>query len=200
MLLDGIWEETVDVAVVVVVVRVTFQITPVYSNPQGTPNVNPKGAPAILEFLTSFSPILAIYRELPSGLNFKPVGLKLPSAVFSEIKFLSLKVDGSNIATLCPIICPITEPILIPNLELAVKWVCGASVPYSPIKAMFVGPNLLLFVNVTCGTMIDKLLLIQRRENPDHHFLFEDADFSIATIKELIKEGEKDAEEMLGNR
>src|ERR1051326_888574 len=50
------------------------------------------------------------------------------------------------------------------------------------------------------GTMIDKLLLVQRRENPDHHFLFEDADFSIATIKELIKEGEKDAEEMLGNR
>jgi NTE family protein len=31
----------------------------------------------------------------------------------------------------------------------------------------------------------------------DHHFIFEDADFSIATIKRLIQEGEKDAEEAL---
>ena len=42
--------------------------------------------------------------------------------------------------------------------------------------------------------------LIQIRRNEDeksHHSLFEDWDFSLQTIKELIKQGEKDAESTL---
>ncbi|MDE1830681.1 MAG: patatin-like phospholipase family protein [Thaumarchaeota archaeon] len=45
------------------------------------------------------------------------------------------------------------------------------------------------------GGIIDKIVRIQRNEH--HHFLFEDADFSIATIKELINMGESDAKEAL---
>jgi NTE family protein len=47
------------------------------------------------------------------------------------------------------------------------------------------------------GHIMEKLIHIQRKESMDHHFIFEDADFSIATIKRLIQEGEKDAEESL---
>ena len=47
------------------------------------------------------------------------------------------------------------------------------------------------------GHIMEKLIHIQRKESMDHHFIFEDADFSIATIKRLIQEGEKDAEETL---
>ena len=42
------------------------------------------------------------------------------------------------------------------------------------------------------GTIIDEITKIERTE--DIHFIFEDADFSIATIKNLIKQGEEDAE------
>lgn len=38
---------------------------------------------------------------------------------------------------------------------------------------------------------------IERGESKGHHYLFEDADFSITTIKKLIQEGEKDAERVL---
>ena len=44
------------------------------------------------------------------------------------------------------------------------------------------------------GYIIKKLIHIERKESMGHHFLFEDADFSIATIERLIKEGEKDTE------
>lgn len=41
------------------------------------------------------------------------------------------------------------------------------------------------------GAIIDQIVRIQRKE--DSHFLFEDADFSIATIKNLMENGERDA-------
>jgi hypothetical protein len=50
------------------------------------------------------------------------------------------------------------------------------------------------------GRIIDQTIRIQRKENPDHHFLFEDADFSSATIKQQIKEGENDAEAALAEK
>ena len=50
------------------------------------------------------------------------------------------------------------------------------------------------------GRIIDQTIHIQRKENPDHHFLFEDADFSSVTIKQQIKEGEKDAEAALAEK
>ncbi|VVC05502.1 Patatin-like phospholipase [uncultured archaeon] len=45
------------------------------------------------------------------------------------------------------------------------------------------------------GTIIKEIVRIKRHEHT--HFLFEDADFSIATIKELIERGERDAEDAL---
>ncbi|QLH08763.1 hypothetical protein DSQ19_04055 [Candidatus Nitrosotenuis sp. DW1] len=45
------------------------------------------------------------------------------------------------------------------------------------------------------GAIIRQLIRISRKE--DVQFLFEDADFSIATIKQLIKNGEEDAENAL---
>jgi NTE family protein len=42
------------------------------------------------------------------------------------------------------------------------------------------------------GTIIQEITKIERSE--DIHFIFEDADFSAATIKNLIKQGEKDAD------
>lgn len=45
------------------------------------------------------------------------------------------------------------------------------------------------------GAIIRQIIRIERKE--DVHFLFEDADFSIATIKQLIKNGEEDAENAL---
>lgn len=45
------------------------------------------------------------------------------------------------------------------------------------------------------GGVIDQIVRIQRHEH--RHFLFEDADFSINTIKELISRGEEDAKEAL---
>lgn len=48
------------------------------------------------------------------------------------------------------------------------------------------------------GAIIEDIIRIERRE--DSHFLFEDADFSIATIQKLIKEGEEEAEAVLSKR
>ncbi|MDE1872285.1 MAG: patatin-like phospholipase family protein [Thaumarchaeota archaeon] len=45
------------------------------------------------------------------------------------------------------------------------------------------------------GSIINQIVRIQRHEHV--HFLLEDADFSIATIKELIEKGEKDTKEAL---
>jgi NTE family protein len=45
------------------------------------------------------------------------------------------------------------------------------------------------------GAIIQQITRIERNE--DVHFLFEDADFSINTIKKLIKQGEKDTENIL---
>src|SRR6185437_5662545 len=129
---------------------VTFHIIPVRSKAHGNPNGYGTTAPDGATVLTSLSPTLAIYRVFPSGLNAKPVGLKFPSAVLSVRKSLACMVLGSNTMTLCPIICPITDPTLIPNLELAVKCVCGASVPNSPINAIPLNPNLLLFEIAIC--------------------------------------------------
>ncbi|HJS81298.1 MAG TPA: DUF3734 domain-containing protein, partial [Nitrososphaera sp.] len=39
---------------------------------------------------------------------------------------------------------------------------------------------------------------IERKE--DLHFIFEDADFSLATIKKLISQGEEDAENALAKK
>ena len=47
------------------------------------------------------------------------------------------------------------------------------------------------------GLVMEKIIHIQRNERPGRHFIFEDADFSIDTIKELIKQGEEDAEDAL---
>jgi NTE family protein len=47
------------------------------------------------------------------------------------------------------------------------------------------------------GAIIRNIVRIERSE--DTHFLFEDADFSIGTIKHLIEQGEQDAEDALRN-
>ena len=52
-------------------------------------------------------------------------------------------------------------------------------------------------VNLKQGLVMDKITHIQRKESTGRHFIFEDADFSIRTIKELIRQGEEDAEEAL---
>jgi NTE family protein len=45
------------------------------------------------------------------------------------------------------------------------------------------------------GAIIKEIIRIERPEKT--HFLFEDADFSITTIKKLIRQGERDAEKAL---
>jgi NTE family protein len=45
------------------------------------------------------------------------------------------------------------------------------------------------------GAIIEEITKIERTE--DIHYIFEDADFSIATIQKLIKQGEDDAEKAL---
>jgi len=45
------------------------------------------------------------------------------------------------------------------------------------------------------GAIIREIIRVERSENV--HFLFEDADFSIGTIKQLIMQGEEDAEKVL---
>lgn len=47
------------------------------------------------------------------------------------------------------------------------------------------------------GSILDRIIHIQRKERTGRHFIFEDADFSVDTIKELIRQGEEDAEEAL---
>ena len=42
------------------------------------------------------------------------------------------------------------------------------------------------------GAILEKIIRIERTERI--HFLFEDVDFSLKTIKKLIKQGEQDAE------
>mgnify|MGYP003579596666 CR=1 FL=1 len=48
------------------------------------------------------------------------------------------------------------------------------------------------------GAIIDEITRIERTE--DTHFLFEDADFSLSTIKKLIKQGEEDTEKALAKK
>ena len=51
------------------------------------------------------------------------------------------------------------------------------------------------------GKIIKDLMQIKRNENEkSHHSIFEDWDFSFQTIKELIKQGEQDAESALKKR
>jgi NTE family protein len=45
------------------------------------------------------------------------------------------------------------------------------------------------------GAIIKEIVRIERPEKT--HFLFEDADFSVATIKKLIRQGEDDTERVL---
>jgi NTE family protein len=45
------------------------------------------------------------------------------------------------------------------------------------------------------GTIIREIIRIKRQEG-DSHFLFENVDFSLATIKQLISDGEKDTEKV----
>jgi NTE family protein len=45
------------------------------------------------------------------------------------------------------------------------------------------------------GAIIEEITKIERKE--DVHYIFEDADFSLATIQKLIKQGENDAENVL---
>ncbi len=47
------------------------------------------------------------------------------------------------------------------------------------------------------GLIMDKIVHIQRHESPGRHFVYEDADFSIDTIKELIIQGQEDAEDAM---
>ena len=53
-------------------------------------------------------------------------------------------------------------------------------------------------VAVDRGTIIEEITKIERTE--DIHFIFEDADFSVATIKNLIKQGEEDAENAIAEK
>jgi NTE family protein len=48
------------------------------------------------------------------------------------------------------------------------------------------------------GSIIDQVVKIEWKEQV--HFIFEDADFSLQTIKKLIRQGEKEAERVLGAR
>ncbi len=48
------------------------------------------------------------------------------------------------------------------------------------------------------GAIIEEITKIERTE--DIHFIFEDADFSITTIKNLIKQGEEDAENVISQK
>ncbi len=45
------------------------------------------------------------------------------------------------------------------------------------------------------GAIINKIIRIEREE--ESHFLLEDADFSLPTIKNLIKQGQEDTETVL---
>jgi NTE family protein len=45
------------------------------------------------------------------------------------------------------------------------------------------------------GAIIKEIIRMERPEKT--HFLFEDADFSVITIKKLIRQGELDAEKVL---
>ena len=48
------------------------------------------------------------------------------------------------------------------------------------------------------GAIIKEIVRIERPEKT--HFLFEDADFSISTIKKLIRQGEEDTEKALATK
>jgi len=48
------------------------------------------------------------------------------------------------------------------------------------------------------GAIIEDITRIERAE--DTHFLFEDADFPLTTIKKLIKQGEDDTEKALAGK
>jgi NTE family protein len=48
------------------------------------------------------------------------------------------------------------------------------------------------------GAIIDKITRIERSE--DAPYLFEDADFSLATIKKLIQQGQADTEKAIARR
>jgi NTE family protein len=48
------------------------------------------------------------------------------------------------------------------------------------------------------GAIIEEIIRVERKE--DTHFLLEDADFSLATIKQLIRQGEEDAETVLAKK
>jgi len=48
------------------------------------------------------------------------------------------------------------------------------------------------------GAIIKDIVRIERPEKT--HFLFEDADFSVATIKKLIGQGEEDTDKALATR
>jgi NTE family protein len=51
------------------------------------------------------------------------------------------------------------------------------------------------------GRIINELIHIKRNEDEkSHHSLFEDWDYSIETIRELIRQGEKDADSALEDR
>ena len=49
------------------------------------------------------------------------------------------------------------------------------------------------------GAIIDEITKIERSEE-DVHYILEDCDFSLATIKKLIKQGEQDAETALAKK
>ncbi len=48
------------------------------------------------------------------------------------------------------------------------------------------------------GAIIEDIIRIERKE--ESHFIFEDADFSLVTIKQLIRQGQEDAERILNER
>jgi len=48
------------------------------------------------------------------------------------------------------------------------------------------------------GAIIEEIIRIERKE--ESHFIFEDADFSLVTIKQLIRQGQEDAERILNEK
>jgi len=48
------------------------------------------------------------------------------------------------------------------------------------------------------GAIIEDIVRIERNE--ESHFIFEDADFSLVTIKQLIRQGQEDAERILNEK
>ena len=66
------------------------------------------------------------------------------------------------------------------------------------MKDTFIKIKEVLIINTDKRAIIEEITKIERAE--DVRYIFEDADFSLATIKKLIKQGEDDAEQVLNEK